>query len=47
MVFVGDERDLESDRGRGDPAIGIVLALRERVADRGAVRARSWAQIGA
>src|ERR1700677_472770 len=34
---VGDERDPETDRGRGDPAVGVVLALRESVTDRGAV----------
>ena len=40
---VGDEWDPESDRGRGDPAVRVVLALCESVADRGAV----GAQLGA
>src|SRR5579864_6205233 len=40
---VRDEWDPESDRGRRDPAVGGVLALRESVADRGAV----GAQLGA
>jgi hypothetical protein len=43
MGVVGDEWDPESDRGRGDPAVRVVLALRESVADRGAV----GAQLGA
>jgi len=37
---VGDERDPETDCGRGDPAVGVVLALRESVTDRGAIGAQ-------
>jgi hypothetical protein len=37
---VGDERDPESDRDRGDPAVGVVLALSESVADRGTISAQ-------
>jgi hypothetical protein len=30
---VRDERHSESDSRRGDPSVGVVLALRQRVAD--------------
>lgn len=32
-----NERDPESERGCGDPAVRVVLTLRESVADRGAI----------
>jgi len=37
---VGDERDSDPDCGRGDPAVSVVLALGECMADRDTIRAQ-------
>src|SRR4029450_5082757 len=40
-AIVRDERDAEAERGGGDPAIGIVLPLAERVTNLHAVGAEA------
>jgi hypothetical protein len=42
---VGDERNAKPQRGRGNPAIGIVLSLAERVADGFAIHSQLRADL--